>query len=60
MPIGQLLMFPPPTETETGEIEHLTSCPECKGEVRRINESFFCLECDWDNLPPLKRHSNTT
>lgn len=57
MPIGQLLMFPPSSETHIDEVdEYLTNCPECKGEVRRINESFFCLECDWDNLPPLKRH----
>ncbi len=57
MQIGQLLMFPPSLETETDEVdEYLTNCPRCKGEVRRINESFFCLECDWDNLPPLKRH----
>lgn len=55
IPIGQLLMFPPSTETEIDETERLTSCPECKGEVRRISESYFCLQCDWDNLPLLKR-----
>lgn len=53
MPIGQLLMFPPSVETETDAVEHLTNCPECNGDVKRISKSFFCLECDWDNLPPL-------
>ena len=54
MPIGQLLMFPPSAETETDAVEHLTNCPECNGDVKRISKSFFCLECDWDNLPPLE------
>ena len=57
MQMGQLLMFSPSSETHIDEVdEYLTNCPECKGEVRRINDSFFCLECDWDNLPPLKHH----
>ena len=55
VPIGQLLMFPTSVETETDDAERLISCPECNGEVRRISESYFCLQCDWDNLPPLVR-----
>ena len=58
VPIVQLLMFPPSPETDVDETERLTSCPECNGEVKRISKSFFCLECDWDNLPPLKRYSD--
>jgi hypothetical protein len=57
MPISQMLLFPPTTDTETEEVEHLTNCPECNGEVRRISKSYFCLQCDWDDLPPLERYS---
>ena len=33
----------------------ITNCPECGGEVQRIGgESYFCLDCNWDNLPPLR------
>ncbi len=33
----------------------ITKCPECDGEVQRIGgESYFCLECSWDNLPALR------
>lgn len=32
-----------------------TKCPECDGEIQRIGgESYFCLECNWDNLPALR------
>ena len=32
----------------------ITTCPECDREVQRIGgESYFCLECNWDNLPAL-------
>ena len=32
----------------------ITECPECSGEVQRIGgENYFCLECNWDNLPAL-------
>lgn len=55
MPIEQLLMFPKAVETEIDKDAQLTRCPECSGELRRINESYFCLECDWDDLPPLER-----
>lgn len=57
LPIGQLLMFPPSNETESDANDSLTFCPVCTGEVRRINKNFFCLECDWDDLPILKRFS---
>lgn len=52
--IGQLLMFPHSNEPEIDEKETMTHCPECNGDLRRISQSYFCLECDWDNLPPLK------
>ncbi len=54
LPLEQLLMFPPASD-ETS-LPHVTNCPECDGRVRRLGrEGYFCLECDWDNLPPLKR-----
>ncbi len=53
LPIEQLLMFPP--NTEEANSPRLVKCPECGGRVRRLGrEADFCLECDWDNLPPLK------
>ncbi|RKU36724.1 hypothetical protein C6496_12440 [Candidatus Poribacteria bacterium] len=56
LPLEQLLMFPPANE-EAG-LPHIVNCPECNGRVRRLGrEGYFCLECDWDNLPPLKRLS---
>ena len=55
LPIGQLLMFPSSTETEFESENLLACCPKCKGEVRRINTNYFCLECDWDDLPILNR-----
>ena len=54
LPIEQLLMFPPSPE-ETNR-PRLIKCPECGGRVRRLGrEANFCLECDWDNLPPLRQ-----
>ena len=54
LPIEQLLMFPPSTE-ETNR-SRLIKCPECGGRVRQLGkEANFCLECDWDNLPPLRQ-----
>lgn len=58
VPIQQLLMFPP-SETDTDVSEQTNTCPECNGEVRRIGKSFFCLECDWDDLPRLARYSGS-
>ena len=53
VPIEQLLMFPPSAE-ETNS-PSVIKCPECGGRVRQLGrEGIFCLECDWDNLPPLK------
>ncbi len=53
VPIEQLLMFPPTPEDATGA--SVIKCPECGGRVRQLGrEGIFCLECDWDNLPPLK------
>ncbi len=54
LPIEQLLMFPSSTE-ETNR-PRLLKCPECGGRVRQLGkEANFCLECDWDNLPPLRQ-----
>ena len=54
LPIEQLLMFPPSDE-ET-DAPRINNCPECGGRVRRIGKAAdFCLECDWDNLPPLRQ-----
>ena len=53
LPIEQLLMFPP--SSEEANALPLIKCPECGGRVRQLGrEGVFCLECDWDNLPPLK------
>lgn len=53
LPIEQLLMFP--TSSEEANSPRLSKCPECGGRVRQLGrEGIFCLECDWDNLPPLK------
>ncbi len=33
----------------------VTKCPKCSEQVQRIGgESYFCLECAWDNLPALR------
>lgn len=54
LPLEQLLMFPPSNEDTS--LPRVTNCPECSGRVRRLGrEGYFCLECDWDNLPPLKQ-----
>lgn len=54
LPIEQLLMFPPTTEDTNSS--RIRKCPECGGRVRRLGrEADFCLECDWDNLPPLRQ-----
>lgn len=54
LPIEQLLMFPP--NPEDANHPGLIKCPECGGRVRRLGrEANFCLECDWDNLPPLRQ-----
>ncbi len=42
---------------DISEMENRPSCPECNGDIRRIGTSFFCLQCDWDDLPPLNRRS---
>lgn len=49
----QLLMFPPYEEKE--EMEKVTECPECGGAIQKIGVGkYFCLDCEWDNLPPLR------
>lgn len=29
-------------------------CPKCGEPLRSLDQSLFCLNCDWDNLPRLK------
>ena len=49
----QLLMFPLPRRRESAPA--MTECPKCNGPVQRVGgESYFCLDCDWDNLPQLR------
>ena len=49
----QLLIFPVRQEEEL--LATVTKCPACGSEVQRVGgESYFCLDCDWDNLPILK------
>ncbi len=55
--IEQFLLNPPDSDTETDLTDNLKRCPVCNGEIRSIMESAFCLECDWDNLPRLKRYT---
>ena len=49
----QLMMFPMPMRPESPP--NLTQCPKCGGTVQRVGgERYFCLDCDWDNLLPLR------
>ncbi len=48
----QLLMFP--TQQKKPKAGTITECRECGGPVKEIGaRKYFCLDCDWDNLPPL-------
>lgn len=48
----QLLMFSP--EEVKKEKEQQMECPKCGGPVQTIGAGkHFCLDCTWDNLPPL-------
>lgn len=48
---GQLLMFSPHEVKK----ENHTKCPKCGGPIQNIGEGkYFCLDCEWDNLPLLK------
>ena len=30
-------------------------CPECKSSnIQPLNDNYFCLDCEWDNLPTIK------
>lgn len=51
--MGEMLSYPPSNDEDRSETESKKSCPECNGDVRQIGNSFFCLQCDWDDLPPL-------
>ncbi len=55
IPMGKILTNVSSDDEDTSETENQRSCPECNGDVRRIGNSFFCLQCDWDDLPPLNR-----
>lgn len=49
----QLLMFSP--EEVKKEKEKQMECPKCGGPIQTIGVGkHFCLDCEWDNLPPLK------
>ena len=54
IPLGEIMSYPPSKGEEISDAETTPSCPECNGDIRRIGNSFFCLQCDWDDLPPLK------
>lgn len=50
---GQLLMFSPDEAKE--EKENQAECPKCGGPVQSIGVGrYFCLDCEWDNLPTLR------
>ena len=49
----QLLMFSPDDMNKRKEKQ--TVCPKCGGQVQKIGAGrYFCLDCEWDNLPLLK------
>lgn len=48
IPMGEMKSCQP-----LNDEEKQPNCPECNGDIRRIGNSFFCLQCDWDDLPPL-------
>ena len=48
----QLLMFSP--DDMNKRKEKLRECPNCGGSIQKIGAGrYFCLDCEWDNLPPL-------
>ena len=55
IPMSRMLTNVSSDDEDLSEMENQRSCPECNGDVRRLGNSFFCLQCDWDNLPPLNR-----
>lgn len=57
--IEQMLLIHLDSDTYADVTDKLKSCPVCNGQLRRIMESAFCLECDWDNLPTLKRYTKS-
>ena len=49
----QLLMFSPDDMKKRKEKQ--TKCPKCGGTIQKIGVGrYFCLDCEWDNLPLLK------
>ncbi|MDE0297416.1 MAG: hypothetical protein OXN17_02140 [Candidatus Poribacteria bacterium] len=49
---NQLLMFSPDAMDKAKEKEKV--CPKCAGPVQKIDVGrYFCLDCEWDNLPML-------
>ena len=54
LPMREMMSNPPLGDEDLNDAENQPRCPECKGDIRRIGNSFFCLQCDWDDLPPLK------
>ena len=54
VPIDKMTSGISSNDEDISETASNRSCPECSGDVRRIGNSFFCLQCDWDDLPPLE------
>lgn len=55
LPINGMMSDTSSNDEDKDKTVSQISCPECNGDVRRIGNSFFCLQCDWDDLPPLNR-----
>ncbi len=55
IPMDKTMTNASSADVDISETVNQRSCPECNSDVRRIGNSFFCLQCDWDDLPPLNR-----
>ena len=36
----------------------MNNCPECGGSVRQLQNAFYCLDCEWDDLPTVVSKSD--
>jgi len=53
--LWQQLLSKFPLSQREGVPAAVVKCPQCNGQLQRIGgENYFCLDCDWDNLPTLK------
>ena len=42
------------SRSDEGTEASITVCPQCSGKVQVLKGAgAFCLDCDWDDLPPL-------